>query len=649
MKRRFTIMPTQMKRSLVLVAALLTLAACNKNVINRANVDGEKIINTCDSFKEDINALMQANANNSTLVVAQNDNTEFAGGMYLEPGQFEVKNDTLYFRLMQDLDYRKYMTKGVAIHVDGTYKAQEHLRELEEVAEGKLGTLIIDLAYFQQNGNPYFLYKIPADKNLSGKSVHLTFSVMKYKNGQVKKVFCNTVEMPLGPIEPACCNDVPWEYSETSSVIQLPDVKIPDQKYRYKGFIGFMDMIFAMNSDVTNKEEMTQVINRVGTFDSLGYKVTTIDIKGYASQGGTEDFNLKLSDRRVKSVGKDLEKFYTDKPNLTIEAKGYGEDWDRFAVYTKSSNGLTQEDKNAIMDIYNEAITPDEKEAKLRTLACWDSLVSTVLVYCRHTFVNFNFEYKPDMMYTENYPTATPVLAPELMNNVAMKQMTVARFKTGEDIQKGLKVLNMLINNNKKPNLYAMRSTYYFGNNDITNAIKDIESAIALDKTNNQFALTSLAYKTQIANSYTLNERIALLDQYNEYTASNPGDKNLAMNRVVMLDKIGFISGALSEYDNLLKGDEGGAGVNNRGVAKLKTNRFTEAEVDFMDAIDKDPKLAEPYFNLALIYAYRGLPEKTAENLDRSIALNSRMKGLIASNPVFNNMMTNNPEFGKFK
>jgi tetratricopeptide (TPR) repeat protein len=404
-----------------------------------------------------------------------------------------------------------------------------------------------------------------------------------------------------------------------------------------------------MNSDVTNKEEMQQVINRVQTFDSLGYKVSTIDIKGFASQGGTEDYNLKLSDRRVKAVGKDLEKFYAAKTGLTIEAKGFGEDWERFQTYTRSANNLSEGDKSAVMEIYNEPISADEKEAKLRKLSSWDSLVTSVLQYCRHTFVNFSFEYKPDMMYTENYATATPVLAPELLNNVALKQMTVGKFKAGEDIQKGLKVLNLLINNNKKPNLYAMRSTYYFGNNDITNAIKDIESAISLDKTNSQFALTALAYKTKIASSYTLNERIALLDQYNEYTASTPGDKNLAMNRVVMMDKIGFISGALAEYENLMKSEQSAASYNNRGVAKLKTNRFTEAEADFMDAIEKDAKLAEPYFNLALVYAYRGLPEQTMQNLDKAIGNNGKMKSLIASNPVFNNLLTNNPGFSKYK
>ncbi|NBV13071.1 MAG: hypothetical protein EBS07_03275 [Sphingobacteriia bacterium] len=634
--------------TLSLLSVLLVFTACNKNVINKATVDGQRITNTCDSFKEDINALMQANANKSTLVVAQNDNTEFTN-YNLEPGQFEVKNDTLCFRLMQDLDYRKYMTKGIGIHVNGKYRAQEHLKEMEQTPEGTIGMLLIDQAYYAANSNPFFLYKMPVDGNISGKSIELTFSVVKYSKGKIKKVFCNTVEAALGPIEPACCTDVPWEYSETSSVIQLPDVKIPDQKYRYKGFIGFMDMFFAMNSDVTNKVEMQQVINRVQTFDSLGYKVTTMDIKGYASQGGTEDYNLKLSDRRVKAAQKDLEKFYKDKPSLTIEAKGYGEDWDRFEKFTQTSGSLSQEDKAAVLAVYQEPITADQKEEKLRTLACWDSLVSSVLQYCRHTFVNFSFEYKPDMMYTENYATATPVLAPELLNNVALKQMTIGKFKSGEDIQKGLKILNLLLNNNKKPNLYAMRSTFYFGNNDITNAIKDIESALALDKTNTQFAMTSLAYKTKIASSYTINERIALLEQYNEYAATMPGDKALAMNKTVMLDKIGFITGALAEYENLMKGEESASAYNNRGVAKLKTNRFTEAEADFIEASEKDAKLSEPHFNLALIYAYRGLPEKTMASLDKAIQINPKMKGLVASNPVFNVLFTNNAEFGKYK
>jgi tetratricopeptide (TPR) repeat protein len=128
-----------------------------------------------------------------------------------------------------------------------------------------------------------------------------------------------------------------------------------------------------------------------------------------------------------------------------------------------------------------------------------------------------------------------------------------------------------------------------------------------------------------------------------------PGDKALAMNKTVMLDKIGFITGALAEYENLMKGEESASAFNNRGVAKLKTNRFSEAEADFMEASEKDAKLSEPYFNLALVYAYRGLPEKTMASLDKAIQINPKMKGLVASNPVFNVLFTNNAEFGKYK
>jgi len=35
--------------------------------------------------------------------------------------------------------------------------------------------------------------------------------------------------------------------------------------------------------------------------------------------------------------------------------------------------------------------------------------------------------------------------------------------------------------------------------------------------------------------------------------------------------------------------------------------------------------------------------------LDKAIQINPKMKGLVASNPVFNVLFTNNAEFGKYK
>ena len=68
---------------------LLTLffTACTpEGVINKTKYQGEKITNTCDQFKEEVDALISANSNTAQLVVAEYDNSDL-GYYYLEPGQ----------------------------------------------------------------------------------------------------------------------------------------------------------------------------------------------------------------------------------------------------------------------------------------------------------------------------------------------------------------------------------------------------------------------------------------------------------------------------------------------------------------------------------------------------------------------------------
>jgi tetratricopeptide (TPR) repeat protein len=160
--------------------------------------------------------------------------------------------------------------------------------------------------------------------------------------------------------------------------------------------------------------------------------------------------------------------------------------------------------------------------------------------------------------------------------------------------------------------------------------------------------LAALAYKTKYANNYTLDQRMEMMDQYNDFAVRYPDNKSLYFNRAVMMDKVGYISGALAEYNDLLEGGAAtAANLNNRGVAKLKTMRTTEAEADFMAALDKDNSLAVAYYNLSLIYAYRGLSGKTVEHLQKAIDRDPTLKSRVSSNPAFA-VMKGNPEFAKF-
>ncbi|MEM7298344.1 MAG: hypothetical protein AAF391_08780, partial [Bacteroidota bacterium] len=130
---------------------------------------------------------------------------------------------------------------------------------------------------------------------------------------------------------------------------------------------------------------------------------------------------------------------------------------------------------------------------------------------------------------------------------------------------------------------------------------------------------------------------------------SNPGDRAIFFNRAILMDKIGLISGALKEYGDLLDGaTPTAAQLNNRGVARLKTNMVSQAAGDFMAASSTDNSSAEAYFNMAVVNAYKGLTKKTIEFLDKAVELDDSYKAFIFNNPAFS-VMSEDPRFDKFR
>lgn len=633
-------------------AMLWYLSSCTpEGLINKTKYDGKKVVNTCETFQNEVKALIEANAGPNKLRISEYDNSQF-DYFFLEPGQLEQKGDTVYFRLIGDLEYGKYLKKGVAVHVNAKYQGQDHLKDIEEDFSGDLGMQVIDEAYFKANQNPFFGYKIPAPKGkLDGKQLILSFSIVQYdKKGKVKKVFCNSVDVPIGPLDASCCTDQPWDEVRPPSIVALPDLDIKDETYRYKGFMGTLDLIFPMSSTKFKKEELMNVItNYIEKYDKEGFKVVNVQIDGYASQGGKVDYNQRLSDARAKAVADYITEYYTNKGISAppINFTGKGEDWERLDILTKTAN-FTETERQQILDIAGSAQGQDEKEAQFRLMPHWKKFVTEVLEYCRHTLITFTFDWQPDKMYTDYYPSTLPVISPELYN-VSTKTMTIGKYIKGTDANKGLTVLNKLIPNNEKANLYAMRSTYYWGLSDIESAIRDIEKAQILDPNNDQYGIASLAFKTKFAYKYSLTDRMKMLDAYNDYVKKNPNNQGLLLNRAVMMEKVGYLSGAIKQFDVMLSENQNGAAAfNNRGVARLKANRITEAESDFKEAIALDENIAEAHFNLAIVYAYKGLTDKTIDELDRAIALDKSFKDEVFSNPVFN-IMRDNPKFGKYR
>ncbi|MGQ9863518.1 MAG: tetratricopeptide repeat protein [Bacteroidia bacterium] len=638
------------KLLLYFVAGTFTFIACGpKDLINKTKYGNKKFVNTCRTFQKEVQSLIDANSGVSELRVSEYDNSQF-DPLFLEPGQFMQHENTLYFRLINDLEYGKYLQKDVAIIVKARFDAVENLKAMEKSPEGIVGELIIDEAYYKANKDPFFVYKIPMQEPVDGKQVSLSFSVVKIKQGKIQKVFCNSVEAPLGPLTPSCCTALPWANSRTYPKAAIPELNIPDEKYRYEGFTGTLDLIFPMNSTKFNKKELADaILQYLGKYEEMGYLTQSIRIEGYASQGGTVEYNLNLSQRRSDAVTADLKDHFEKKLNrpLPIEAIGKGEDWERFVLLVKTAD-FTDEERSQLLEIANMSISEDEKEALLRKLPFWQKLIEKVLVYCRHTLVSFEFTYQPDRMYVERYNASIPLAAPELYN-VATKTFIISRFRPGVDARKNLGILNTLIDvrKNETPNLFAMRSTYHFALNELEAAIRDVEKAYVLRK-DPVYQLAALAYKTQNADDYPMEERMRMLENYNDLIQQNPSDASLRLNRAILMDRIGWLSGAIAENSQLLAEDQRfAAAFNNRGVSRMRALRLLEAEADFQEAINLDPNLAEAHFNLSVLYAYKGLPDKAAAAFDKAIALRPELKKELFANQAFK-IVKDNPKFAKY-
>ncbi|MDP5172727.1 MAG: hypothetical protein NWR72_20990 [Bacteroidia bacterium] len=638
----------------IALLAMLSLTSCKpEGFINKVKYRGETFLNTCETFTADINKVISANSNASKLAVSEYDNTDF-NYFYLEPGQFEIKGDTLYFRLASDLEYAQYLDKGIAVHVNASYKAVSQLASLESDAAGDIGTLKVDREYYIANRKPFFVYKFPlAGKDLAGKQIMLSFAVAKYKaSGDLKSFLCETEATPIGTAMPSCCTAARWEPVGLQSVVGAPKLDVKAESFRYAGFTGTIDVMFMENSAKLSDDSSfsTMLITSfVKKYADLGYKITRLDLTGWASPGGTVKLNENLSQARADALKQGLTALNGNIEGLEINAKGMGEDWDRVKLLTEISS-LTREQKDQVYAIADDAtLALDQKEAKLRKVAFWDTLVEEVLVKARHTFCVMDFKYEGSQATIDRFAERLPV-ASQALEQVASTVISAKPYTKGADIQAGLASLNDLLTKKASPNLYAMRADYYIAQGNISGAVADLERAAQFrDAQAGNYQAAAQGYKITFADSYSFEEKQALYNQLSQLTRERPNDREVFFQRAIIMDKLGLLDAALGEYDKLMDGSTPTAAqLNNRAVARLKGNMVTMAKADFLAAAAADPKLAEAEYNLAVVCAYQGLSRETETHLDKAIALDNKYKGMILNNPVFS-VMSGLPRFDKYR
>lgn len=137
-------------------------------------------------------------------------------------------------------------------------------------------------------------------------------------------------------------------------------------------------------------QEFVTLLNTISK-EAEKYNISDIEVRGYASPEGKQDFNDKLASKR-QAVSQKFVDEQLAKANLTTSVTGQytAEDWDGFQKIVKMSN---IQDKDLILSVLNMYKDPQEREEQIRKLSKgFQDLASQVLPYLRRARMIATYE-----------------------------------------------------------------------------------------------------------------------------------------------------------------------------------------------------------------------------------------------------------------
>jgi Flp pilus assembly protein TadD/outer membrane protein OmpA-like peptidoglycan-associated protein len=146
-------------------------------------------------------------------------------------------------------------------------------------------------------------------------------------------------------------------------------------------------------------KDITDLVNWVIAAQSNPkIKINSIDVKGYASPDGEEDFNGNLSAARSKS-GRTAFMELMKKQKLTILAdsnvyvtNGMGEDFEGFKEQLNRTSTISQADKDLFLRVLTMTNDPKQREAQMKDLGkTFSQLEKDVFPKIRRSIVTVNY------------------------------------------------------------------------------------------------------------------------------------------------------------------------------------------------------------------------------------------------------------------
>jgi tetratricopeptide (TPR) repeat protein len=206
-----------------------------------------------------------------------------------------------------------------------------------------------------------------------------------------------------------CCGNILAEGGENlgsldegfvgNKMPQLLYVKPAAQLHKEYAIKGSAYICFPVNETViydtykNNTAELGKIESLIDTLkNEKDVTITSITLKGYASPEGSYANNVRLAAGRTEALKQYISKLYNFDPAI-IKAESEPEDWDGLRKFISESDMLH---KDALLDIANSNLEPDQKEARIRTNYPTDFVILSQLSFpwLRHTDYTISCDVK---------------------------------------------------------------------------------------------------------------------------------------------------------------------------------------------------------------------------------------------------------------
>ena len=115
-----------------------------------------------------------------------------------------------------------------------------------------------------------------------------------------------------------------------------------------------------------------------------GSSIQSVEVSGFASPEGPQNFNSNLAERREQAANKYInDQMKKIQQNVTVDSKYTAEDWEGFQQLVSGSD---IQDKELILNVLSQFSDPDQRETEIRKLsAAYTALATDILPQLRRS------------------------------------------------------------------------------------------------------------------------------------------------------------------------------------------------------------------------------------------------------------------------